>query len=303
MIGVHKSHKTWAVLMILWLALATATQPIHAAVEIEAVHGENYRDTAGPAVPIVPPTMRLIGQLGGAVNALAVQGDTVYAGIGPRLLVFDVSNPQQPVLLGQTPPFAEIVQDVAGRRARVYVAAGASGLRIVDVSTPTRPIELGAFATPGFASGVAAFGNYAAVADRQDGLLIVNVSNPASPTLVGSLATPGLALDIAVTSGGGPRLGVLATGEGLAVVSLSDPANPSAEGFFNSPGFAKSVAVADTLAYLADGDSGLQIVNFADPAHPAAVGSIDTPGYAIDVAVAGTNPMWPMATAGCGLST
>ncbi len=54
MTRVHKSHKTWAVLMILWLALATATQPIHAAVEIEAVYGENYRDTAGPAVPIVP---------------------------------------------------------------------------------------------------------------------------------------------------------------------------------------------------------------------------------------------------------
>ena len=63
MTRVHKSHKTWAVLMILWLALATVTQPIHAAVEIEAVHGENYRDTAGPAVPIVPPTMRLIGQM------------------------------------------------------------------------------------------------------------------------------------------------------------------------------------------------------------------------------------------------
>ena len=80
---VHRSHKTWAVLMILWLALATTAQPIHAAVEIEAVHFESYRDTAGPAVPIVPPTMRLIGQLGGAVNALAVQGDTAYAGVGP----------------------------------------------------------------------------------------------------------------------------------------------------------------------------------------------------------------------------
>ena len=147
--------------------------------------------------------MRLIGQLGGAVNALAVQGDTAYAGVGPRLLVFDVSNPQQPALLGQTPPFADIVQDVAAAGARVYVATGASGLRIVDVSTPTRPVEVGAFATAGFASGVAAFGHYAAVADRQDGLLIVDVSNPASPTLIGSLATPGLALDIAVTSGSG----------------------------------------------------------------------------------------------------
>ena len=166
---------------------------------------------------------------------------------------------------------------------------GASGLRIVDVSTPTRPVEVGAFATAGFASGVAAFGHYAAVADRQDGLLIVDVSNPASPTLIGSLATPGLALDIAVTSGSAaPDWAFWPPGRGWPLSGLSDPANPSAEGFFDSPGFAESVAVADTLAYLADGDSGLQIVDFADPAHPAAVGSIDTPGYAIDVAVAGT---------------
>ncbi len=291
MICVHKSHKTLVVLMILWLALATATQPIHAAVEIEAVHFENYHDPAGPEVPIVPPTMRLLGQLGGAVNALAVQGNTAYAGVGPRLLVFDVTNPQQPALLGQTPAFADIVQDVAAAGTRIYVATGDSGLRIVDVSTPTRPVEVGAFATPGFASGVATFGHYAAVADRQNGLLIVDVISPASPTLIGSLATPGLALDIAVTSGtsgAGPTLGLLAIGEGLAVVGLSDPANPVAEGFFDSPGFAESVAVADTLAYLADGDSGLQIVDFADPAHPAAVGSVNTPGYAIDVAVAGT---------------
>ena len=70
--------------------------------------------------------MRLIGQLGGAVDALAVQGDTAYAGVGPRLLVFDVSIPQQPVLLGQTPPFADIIQDVVATGARVYVAGQAS---------------------------------------------------------------------------------------------------------------------------------------------------------------------------------
>ena len=166
-------RKAFVVGIAAWMAILPWAQPKQAGASSLAPNLSADQGVAGPAVPIVPPTMKLIGQLGGVVNALAVQGDTVYAGVGPRLLVFDVSNPQQPVLLGQTPPFADIVQDVAAAGARVYVAAGASGLRIVDVSTHTRPVEVGVFAIAGFASGVAVFGHYAAVADRQDGLLIV----------------------------------------------------------------------------------------------------------------------------------
>jgi hypothetical protein len=53
---------------------------------------------------------------------------------------------------------------VAGNYA--YVAAGYSGLRVIDVSNPTEPIETGFYITPGIAHSVAISGRFACVGDQ-----------------------------------------------------------------------------------------------------------------------------------------
>jgi hypothetical protein len=68
----------------------------------------------------------------------------------------------------------------------VYVAALENGLRIVDVSNPTSPTEVGFFATPGPARNVAVNGNYAYVSVGVAGLRILDVSDPANPSVVGA---------------------------------------------------------------------------------------------------------------------
>jgi hypothetical protein len=42
---------------------------------------------------------------------------------------------------------------------------GYAGLRVIDVSNPSNPREVGYFDTPGYAQGVYVSGNYAYVAD------------------------------------------------------------------------------------------------------------------------------------------
>ena len=37
--------------------------------------------------------IELVGQIGGETNAVAVQGSYAYVGVGPRLVVVDVSSP------------------------------------------------------------------------------------------------------------------------------------------------------------------------------------------------------------------
>jgi hypothetical protein len=59
-------------------------------------------------------------------------------------------------------------------------ADGRHGLRVVDVSTPSAPVEAGFYDTPGSADGVAAAGGYAYVADQSGGLLILRFSPPTS---------------------------------------------------------------------------------------------------------------------------
>jgi hypothetical protein len=53
-----------------------------------------------------------------------------------------------------------------------YVADDDAGLRIISVSDPAHPTEVGYYDTPGIACGVAAVGNYAYVADDDAGLQV-----------------------------------------------------------------------------------------------------------------------------------
>jgi hypothetical protein len=51
-------------------------------------------------------------------------------------------------------------------------------LRVVDISTPASPVEVGSINTPIQALGVVVAGNYAYIADNLSGLPVVNISNP-----------------------------------------------------------------------------------------------------------------------------
>jgi hypothetical protein len=54
---------------------------------------------------------------------------------------------------------------MAGSMLCAYIADGASGLRIHDVTDPADPQEVGFVDTPGFVQGVVISGTYAYIAD------------------------------------------------------------------------------------------------------------------------------------------
>ncbi len=144
------------------------------------------------------PNAALIGQIGGSAYAVAVQGHYAYIGVGPRLVIVDISNPAQPIVVGQTRVLPNLISDIALAGSYAYIANSDSGLRIINMSDPTQPVEVGFYDTPGSAGGVAVMGSYAYIADGYFGLRIVNVSNPANPYEVGFYDTPGDALGVAV---------------------------------------------------------------------------------------------------------
>jgi hypothetical protein len=76
-----------------------------------------------------------------------------------------------------------------------------SGFRVIDVSTPSGPWEVGFVDTPGQARGVAVSGNYAYLADRDSGLRVIDVSTPSMPVEVGFFDTPSWAEAVAEASG------------------------------------------------------------------------------------------------------
>ena len=159
-------------------------------------------------------------------------------------------------------------------------------MRIVDVSSPSAPPELGAFRVfGGPVYGVAVEGNIAYVTtERFGGLRVVDVSNPAAPTELGSCCSSWEGRDVAVM---GTTAYVAATPRGVLIGVISIPTAPSEVGLFLPTEWVLDVAVMENTAYLLCGDeprsAGLRIADVSSPSEPTLVGSLDTPGTAITV--------------------
>jgi hypothetical protein len=174
--------------------------------------------------------------------------------------------------------------DVAGSHA--FLAN--LGLKVLDVSDPARPTEIGSVDTSWYESySVAARDSFAYVMWWVDyGLAAVDVSDPANPKLAGGCTVFNMPEALVVRD----SLLYIAESYRFEVASLAQPGAPVVVGACALPDmmFRYGIDEKDTLAFVADGVSGLQIVDVARPDSPAIVGSPTLPNGAIDVAVRDT---------------
>jgi hypothetical protein len=241
----------------------------------------------GAAAPQVVPEVGLVGQEGGESYSVAVQGAYAYVGIGPRLAVVNVSNPALPVLSGRSAPLPGIVQGIAASGNTAGVAAGASGLQVVDVTNASSPEWKGSLDTPGWAHNVAIAGNYAYVADGGGGLRIISISDPLVPVEVGSVSSAlmgGEARGIAVA---GNTAYVGAGAGGLVMVNVTTPSSPAILGVYPGP-VATNVVVSDTIAYVVDSQNvEVLVVDVSNPASPVLEDSTFPTGVPDELNVSG----------------
>ncbi|MBC8252899.1 MAG: hypothetical protein H8E35_02570, partial [Ardenticatenia bacterium] len=71
--------------------------------------------------------VELVGQIGGVILAVAVQGSFAYIGFRPRLVVFDVSHPAHPVVPGPSRVFPCVAMCVCVGGAHALVPTGGGG--------------------------------------------------------------------------------------------------------------------------------------------------------------------------------
>lgn len=242
--------------------------------------GESPSDLGGTP----SENVEMVGQIGGSSHAIAVQENYAYLGVGPRLVILNISNPAHPMVVSQGPMFPGSVTGVFVAGNYAYVAAGTGGLRVVDVSDPTAPAEVGVYDTPGYAHDVYVADSYAYVADVAS-LRVMDVSNPTAPQQVGFYDLP---------RGDSFRMGaygiyvagayayVAAGWDGLRVVDVSDPTAPH-EVSFHPPGSARDVWVAGAYAYVAAGEFGLRVMDVSDPTAPQEVGRYDSSDDSFDI--------------------
>lgn len=152
-----------------------------------------------------------------------------------------------------------------------YVAGGADGLYVVDVSDPSRPVHIATLGLAGVANDIKVRGGLAVIASDTAGVHIVDIGSPGRPVLAGSIDTPGYAVDLAWVD---DRLYVADGPAGLQVIDLSDPASPAVVQAVSDGGNANGVAAAGERLVVIHETDRVDIFNISDPIAPLAAGSI-----------------------------
>jgi hypothetical protein len=201
--------------------------------------------------------------------------------IGGGLEIFDISVPSMtfPVALFDL-PYPATCLALSGQHAFV----GARELWVIDVSIPSRPIEVG-FMELGDARGIAASGDIVYVADGPWGLRVIDVSAPSAPVEVAAVLNSGRDVELVAVSG---QHAFAIQDRVLRVLDISDPSSPVEVGSIGDPpSYPTDLVVSDGRADVTVGSRGLWVVDVSDPASPVEVGRAETAGDAPALAADG----------------
>jgi hypothetical protein len=212
----------------------------------------------------------------GDINSIQADDNFIFCTGSNSFQIFYMSDSGRPILFSGY-PFSSTTHDVKIAGNFAYIAAGDTGLAVIDFSTlPILEIH-GVCNTPGCAYKVFIQGNRAFVADGDSGLQIIDISNPARPTLVGGCSLPGRVIDIFLH---GDYAYLINGALGLLAVDISDPTHPVYRG--NTP-FAWEATdlyidggYAYVLTYHEDAPvmyGQMIILDLSDPAEPEIVSS------------------------------
>lgn len=236
------------------------------------------------------PSLNVVGQLGGTISNVVVQGNNAYVGLGTQLAILDVSNPAQPVLVGESSPLPGAIQQVAvaGPYAYATFIDGASGgFAVFGVLNPTSPTRVGWIypwePQPDLPAGLAVAGRYAYVISREGILYPVDVSSSANPvplTTTGDFGFSGFNVSVngasAYVGGNSPYFNVFTLAQPDFPKTLAEP---------STPGTAWDVVASGSTVYVADGSSGLVIYDLSNPFTPRQLGAVPLAGSANTIAL------------------
>ncbi len=224
-----------------------------------------------------------LSQIGGAIEAVAVQDDYAYLIQGSYFVVLDISTPGNPVLVGKTRQTLEKARAIGlGGNGYAY-AANRNGLWVIDIRDPTRPRRLQFYpVTPKEFSQRAHFysvntvvsGHFAYFLNGTGTLYILDITNPAAPVGVGVYDGPGENItDVQVSNA---YAYITDEREGVRILDISDPADPVEIGGYRVSSaqewFYNNITLQGDYAYVSN-RGNVYIVDVSNPARPVEVSS------------------------------
>ncbi len=151
-----------------------------------------------------------------------------------------------------------------------YVYLGSqTGLYIIDVSDPEKPIVVNKFGTKRI-QDLKVVGKYAYITYWQVGFSIVDISNPLNPVETASIPGAAFAIDVkdSLAFVVGPNE------EGFSIINISDPYDPKVISYsaIDRIAFARDIFIKGDFVYTCG--HGLNITDISDPENPKVVGML-----------------------------
>lgn len=229
--------------------------------------------------------VELLSLIGGApFGDVEVQGNYAYVSKGSWLIVLDISDPVDPVRIGELRMPQNPIRNINAIGQYLYVDSW-----IVDVTDPSEPYGVDRFLGPiGPVVGNYMYAGWRrckesppdppgfCVAGFTGGLEIRNVSDPVDPVVVGELKYENHGLDLVYVAGN--HAYAIDHANNLRVIDVSDPARPMEVGHLEMPdslNVVNDLFVAGSYAYVTAGAQGIYIIDVSDPTTPEAVTTYD----------------------------
>lgn len=206
--------------------------------------------------------MRILKSLNiGRCTDAAVDGNTLYV-IGKRKIYsFDITVPDNPVLISSLDGLGNVRQIVV-QNGYAYISSREDGVFIINVKNNKKMTKLAQYDSLELATGISVSGALMVVANRQYGIETVDITNPARPVFMGMMRT-GEAQSVTI-KGKLAYIGDWGTME-VTICDLSNPYKPKILTRVPLDGYGDGVFVRGNLCFAATGHHARGMKKRNDP--------------------------------------
>ncbi|MDP8205443.1 MAG: T9SS type A sorting domain-containing protein [Candidatus Electryonea clarkiae] len=172
-----------------------------------------------------------------------------------------------------------------------YVASGITGLRVLDLTDPVEPVEIGCLETDGQAIDLEIVGDYVYLADGRAGFKIIDISSPEEPQLESSFTEIDTrnrkVIENVKVSDNIAFLEYTYDDDGwdtMLVIDVTDPAEPELISYIVDFLHIRCYEAVDSFLYIISG-SYLNILDVSDPEDPEIAITIELEGSSYSILV------------------
>ncbi len=220
-------------------------------------------------------------------NSLRVDGNASVLGtLNSTRLMQMPGTPAVVAILDLGSGFSPSEIAVSGPYAYV-IGTGSGELRVVDLTDPYSPEQVGSLMIGGSPRTAIVRGRYLYVTDvLSDDLKVIDIINPNAPQIAGSISLVGIPIGLDVV--GRYAYVTDTSSDDLKIIDISDPSSPSVTSSVPLGSEPYALIIQGAFAYVVDPtNSLLRVVDVSDSTTPIVVGTLNIGSQSRNVAMVG----------------